>query len=185
VPGKTGEFKTSEIRVAYLNPETTAPTETAAHGTVPSDSGASPSLRADPFNIVVWPDRSSVRIFGGLGASLLVLGVGWWFARRWRYRRPSASPTPVPAIDLPAVQEALHRARQRRLDGNFYEFYTELSQAAALPPLADKYPGLADLLKGRAQEVGYKGVRPTDDQMAGDFGDVERALARYKEEVQV
>ena len=40
---------------------------------------------------------------------------------------------------------------------------------------------LAAALKARAQEAGYKGIRPTDDQMDGDLRDFERAIARNKE----
>jgi hypothetical protein len=79
------------------------------------------------------------------------------------------------------VQGALHAARRQRLDGKFYEFYLELGRAAAALPSEGRPPGLAETLKARAQEVGYKGVRPTDDRMDGDVRDVERALTRYKE----
>jgi len=182
IPNEPGEFDAPEVRIVYLNPEATAPTENAIPGTDPSDSSASPSLGADPFTVVVRPARFSTWLFGGLGASLLLLIVlGWWVVRYRRGRRPAQEGT-AKAVDVAAVQEALHKARQRRLDGQFYEFYVELSKAAAelvVNGIADQ--NVATQIKARADEVGYKGLRPTDDQMDGDIGDVERALARLKE----
>jgi hypothetical protein len=185
-PNKTGEFQTPEIRISYLTPEATSPAENsaapkaAAPGTVPPDSGASPSLRADPFSIVVQPDRTLIWVFGGLGASLLLTALGWRFARHSRKPQPTLSPKPA---DLPAIQGGLHRARQLRLDGNFYEYYLELARTVNGLPTERKPAGLAEALEGRAQAVGYQGVRPTDDEMDGNFRDVERALTRYKESV--
>ncbi len=179
-PEKAGEFKSPEIRVSYLNPEATSPAEKAAHGTAPSASSASPSLRAEPFTIVVRPARLLVWISGGLGASLLLTALGWWSARLKRGPQP---PLPSEAADLSVTQQAMHQARQRRLDGNFYEFYQELARAVEGLPTEHQADGgkLAGRLRSCAQEAGYKGVRPTDDQMDGDVRDVERALAHYKE----
>jgi hypothetical protein len=67
------------------------------------------------------------------------------------------------------------------LDGHFYEYYLELARAVNALPAERKPAGLAETLQGRAQAVGYQGVRPTEDEMDGDFRDVERALTRYKE----
>lgn len=186
IPNDPGEFDAPEVRIAYLNPEATAPTEKAASGTDPSVSSASPSLVADPFIIVVRPARFFAWLFGGLGASLFLLVVlGWWAMRHRRSRQSSqngpAAASPRLREDDATVQEALHKARQRRLDGQFYEFYVELSRAADLVASGGDGRSVAASIKAHAEEVGYKGLRPTDDQMDGDFGDVERALARLKE----
>ncbi|NIA15493.1 MAG: hypothetical protein GWP08_15625 [Nitrospiraceae bacterium] len=119
-------------------------------------------------------------IFGGLGASLFLGGFGWWLARRKRRPEPAA-----PSSDessLSAVQDSLHRARKHRLDGRFYEYYTALSEAAADLSAKGESCELTAGLRARAQDVGYRGHRPTDDEMDGHFRDVERALARRKEE---
>jgi hypothetical protein len=177
VPNQKGDYTMPEIRISYLNPEATPPAENPAPGTAPSASSASPSLRADPFEIVVRPDMTYVWISGGLGASLLLTALGWWSVRRFGHR-PQPCPPTAPSAVPSAVQEGLHRARQRRLDGNFYEFYQELARAAeALPDSGD----LAGKLKTRAQQAGYQNTRPNDDQMDGDVRDVERALARHQE----
>ncbi len=183
LPNKKGEFKSPEIRISYLTPEATPPAEKPAPGTAPSDSGASPSLRADPFTISVRPDITPIWIFGGLGASLLLLtALGWRFARLRRKPQPSLdSSSGAAGSAISAVQEALHQARQRRLDGNFYQFYTELARAAESLPESERSSEWLHALKSRAQEVGYRGARPTDDQMDGDLRDVERAWMRLKE----
>ena len=179
IPGKPGEFDSPEIRVPYLDPEVTPPAESSAPQTAPLDSSASPSLRAEPFKIVVRTPRRLVWISGGLGASLLLLtAVGWWSARVLRRPRPTASRA-VPALDFSDLQSMLHRIRQYRLDGKFYEYYQGLSRVSDV--LGDQ--PLASSLAGRAQRAGYAGARPSDDELDGDFRDVERALLKRREEL--
>ena len=185
-PNNTGLFKTPAIRIAYFNPEATPPAESAAPpaaapGTVPPVSSASPSLVADPFNLMVCPDRSPIWISGGLGASLLLTALGWWSVRRLRRPQPTH---PQTQSDLSDVQQAMHSARQHRLDGDFYRFYVDLSRAAEALHATGEAPELAAAFKTRAQEVGYRDARPTDDQMDGDLRDLERAVARHKETLQ-
>lgn len=184
VPNKTGEFKTPEIKVSYLDPEATPPAEKTAPETAPPDSSASPSLRADPFLILVRPARTWFWISGGLGASLLLICVGWWSARRLRRPRPTPRMDSAQAVDVSAVREILHRAKQHRLDGDFYGCYREMARAAASLPREENGYCLADRLSARAQEVGYRNIRPTDDEIDGAFREIERALTRTKEEGQ-
>jgi hypothetical protein len=82
------------------------------------------------------------------------------------------------------VAEAVRLARVHRQEGDFYKFYLELARAASALPDPGEPPNLAAALKARAQEAGYKGARPTDDQMDGDLRDLERAVARHKETLQ-
>jgi hypothetical protein len=181
VPSKKGEQKVPEISITYLNPEATPPAEKADSRTAPTDSSASPSLRAEPFTMEVRPARIFFWNSGGLGASLLLLTViGWRVAAHWRRKRqPISVSGGSSAPDLNSIQSILHLARQHRLDGKFYEYYQVLARAAEP---ADSQ--LASRLKSLAQEVGYRGSRPTDDDLDGDFRAVERALARVKEDIQ-
>jgi hypothetical protein len=200
-PNKAGEFRTPAIRIAYFNPEATPPAESAASnavtpGTAPPDSSASPSLGAEPFNLMVYPDRSPIWFSGGLGASLLLLltALGWWSVRRLRRPQPLLAGFRVSGFGSrevekgksgaaePILDEAVGRARRHRQEGDFYHFYVELARAAEMAPIGNGHTTeLAAALKARAQEAGYKGVRPTDDQMDGDLRDFERAIARNKE----
>ncbi len=182
IPTKVGEHKVPEIRITYLNPEATPPAEKAVSRTDPPDSSASPSLRAEPFILVVRPARSPFWISGGLGASLLLLTViGWRVASHWRSKRQpiSVSSGAPSGPHSDSSHHYLHQARQRRLDGQYYEYYLALAGAVELVDSS-----LHASLKARAQEVGYRGVRPTDDDLDGDFRAVERAMARLKEEQQ-
>ncbi len=182
VPNKTGEFQSPKIRVRYLIPEATPPAEKPVPGTDPPDSGVSPSLGADPFNIVVRSSTFYVWISGGLGASLLLTALGWWSARFLRRPQP---PLVTAGGDVSRDQHAMHAARQHRLDGDFYSYYRELHRMAQAIPLSDSdHVNRIATLAARMQEVGYRGVRPTDDQMDGDWRDIERALAHYKESLQ-
>jgi len=179
VPHKTGEFTIPEIEIAYLDPEAIPLAENTAQLATLPGSSAPPSLRAKPFPLIVRPSAPPVWLFAGLGV-LLVLGVaGWWLVHRMGRRRPA----PVESAgDLAGIQNVLHGARRQRLDGKYYEFYVELARAAEMMDTKDREPGLLSALKERAQDAGFRGVRPTDDQMDGDWGDVERVFAHYAEE---
>ena len=115
---------------------------------------------------------------GGAAAGVLGIGIIAVVLVR-RSRRPQeAAPGGTPAEQ---AQARLHQARQHRLDGDFYQTYLAFAEAAKIVhPHAEDCPS-PDALQRRAQEVGYKGVRPTDDEMDGAARDLERALARLKE----
>jgi len=180
-PTKPGTFEVPALRVPYLNPEATPPAEKAAARTDPPASSASPSLRAEPFTLEVRPARNLFWISGGLGASLLLTVVGWRVACHLRRKRQpiSLSGAAPSRPNLESLHAQMHTARQCRLDGRFYEYYQALARAAELLPDTG---ALAATLHARAQEVGYRGVRPTDDELDISFRDVERALARSKED---
>jgi hypothetical protein len=180
VPKEPGEYEVPALKMAYLLPEATSPAETATTETDPSASSVSPALTADPFKLVVRRSRPMVWVFGGLGAPLilLLLLLGWWTVRRVR-RGPQPTPQTSAAMDLRGVQAALLVAHQHRLDGKFYEYYTELTRAAERVA-----PKLAPALKRQAESAGYRGERPTDDAMDSDLRAIERALAKKKEEIE-
>lgn len=185
VPSKAGEFKVPEIKVSYLNPEATPPAEKAAPKTAPPDSGASPSLRADPFTLAVRPAGTLFWISGGLGASLFLVIAAWMIVRHTK-RRSGRTPTnESPSAAFGGVVDQLQLARRHRINGDYYQFYAELAKAAeALPGGGEDHAQLLVTLKNHVQSVGYRGQRPTDDQMDGDYRDIERALTRVKEETQ-
>ncbi len=179
LPSKPGEFDSPEIRVSYLDPEATPPAESSVPQTAPPDSSASPSLRAEPFKIVVRTPRRLAWISGGLGASLLLLtAVGWWSAQVLRRPQP-ATARAGSAPNLSEIQAMLHRIRQYRLDGKFYEYYQGLSRVSGM--LGDQ--SMSSSFSARAQRAGYAGARPSDDELDGDFRDVERALMKRREEL--
>ena len=73
----------------------------------------------------------------------------------------------------------VHEARRHRLDGDWYAFYRALGRAMArLRPEAD---ALTRRFEARANEVGYGGIRPTDDELDGAMRDAERALTDWKQ----
>lgn len=180
IPNEAGDFSTAEIRVQVLVPEVTSPAESVAPETAPSESSGPPPLRSDPLIVCVRPPRTLFWIFGGLGAPLFLGGVAWCLSRRKGRGEPAAPSTDE--LSFSAVQDALHRARKHRLDGRFYEYYTALSEASDLLCVEGETSEWTAGLSACAQDVGYRGGRPTDDEMDGHFRDVERALARRKEE---
>lgn len=174
----SGEFDSPEIRVSYLDPEATPPAESAAPQTAPTDSSASPSLRAEPFKIVVRTPRRLVWISGGLGASLLLLLTAFGLCSAHRRRRPRPATAATAALDYSEIQTLLHRIHQYRLDGKYYEYYQGLSRVAEMLG----HGQLASAMAARAQRAGYAAARPSDDELDGDLRDVERALVRNREE---
>ena len=82
IPAGPGEFESPAIRIPYLLPEATPPTESAGKETLSPRSSVPPPLVVDVFPLAVRPDRTPVWISGGLGVSLFFLALGWWFARR-------------------------------------------------------------------------------------------------------
>lgn len=79
-------------------------------------------------------------------------------------------------IDLARVQSLIHRAKQHRLDGNYYNTYKSLCEALMLIPEKTRDSELARRLEARAREIGFQGVRPTDDEMDAAFRDLEKAV---------
>ena len=67
------------------------------------------------------------------------------------------------------------------MDGAYYAFYQELVRAAEL--LGPRCAGDMAALRGRAQDAGYGGARPSDDQIDMDLRSVRRALEEHKEEL--
>ncbi len=164
VPSKAGDFKVPAIKVS-LNPETTPPAESAQPGTSPSASDASPSLSSEPFIIVVRPARTLFWISGGLGASLLLMVLGWLSARYLRGRQPIPRSGIDPnerSLSVDALDTALREARTKRLDGDFYGHYLALSRAAGYLPSDPARDSLLERLESRAREVGYP--RPAPDR---------------------
>jgi hypothetical protein len=171
VAHESGAFEVPEILIAYRHPEDLTPPETAAApATNPKGPGVDPTLRARPFILHVKPDRTLAWVFGGLGALLLCLMLGWWFARK---RRPPAGHLSSPAS--PGPEELLQEAARRRLDGQPYEYYLALTRALEVCPDESQ---LFNELSIRAQQAGYQGVRPSDEQMQADYDAVARALER-------
>ncbi|MBI5092361.1 MAG: hypothetical protein HZB26_07945 [Candidatus Hydrogenedentes bacterium] len=182
VPEKVGEFSVPAITIAYLHPEDISPSETNASRTDPPERGASPTLASDPFTLRVQPDRTLAWVSGGLGVLSLCVALGWWFAKRNRKRR-AERPSPSPAPDIASAESALKNARQRRINGEYYEFYVELNRAVQVLSPSQPENDLAARLKTRANDVGFRGVRPTEDDLEGDVRTVERALKKMKEEL--
>lgn len=168
-PKKAGQFETPPLKIRYVSKEALA-----AEGGAPTG-----------YDILEVPAIAiTVREPGGrLGyvvtaAGLIVAGaaIAIWAQRR---RRNQAGQE-APLSPMERMNESLHAARRHRLDGDFYSFYRMLGQAAGQLPAEDG-AGLQQKFEERCQEVGYRGVRPTEDQMEGDLRDVERALAHWKE----
>ncbi|MBI1319633.1 MAG: hypothetical protein GC168_11900 [Candidatus Hydrogenedens sp.] len=158
----------------------TTPDDTPLAGEKLETEGKTVTVSIEPFEFEVVRDIRPF-LWSGVAALgvALVLGLVAWAARRSR-KPVEQAPGGTPAEQ---VQARLHQARQHRLDGDFYKVYLAFAEAAKiLHPLVGEGPA-PDALQRRAQEVGYKGVRPTDDEMDGVARDLERALARLKENV--
>ncbi|MBN2312111.1 MAG: hypothetical protein JXR94_24245 [Candidatus Hydrogenedentes bacterium] len=179
VPHEPGEYMTPAISIAYLPPAPPkAPGGDGTEAAAPA-SDSVPTLRVAPFAIRVVPDRSL--LYGVLGACAagVAMALGWWALRRKRAGRATAGTAPAVEPDMAAFAAALAEAKQHRLAGEYYDCYRGLSRAAA----ALLEQELAGRLSLRAEQVGYRGARPTDDEVDSDVRALERARARYANDV--
>jgi hypothetical protein len=173
-PEQPGTHRLPELAFFYDPPsELSGPAENA------EETGSGAALLAERQEIQVSPPPPRWLIPAVSVAVLLSLAVILFFVQRQRRpkQRPKAGTSP-----LDQMQEALHTARRRRLDGDLYAYYRELVRAAEFISDDAEAKQLLEKFRTRTQEVGYKGMRPSDDILEGDMRDVERLLARRKEE---
>lgn len=95
---------------------------------------------------------------------------------RAKRKQPEASP-------LEEGMALLHEARRHRLDGDFYAFYCTLRRACDLAGRVSKRPNehLIGILEQRIKDTGYRGLRPSEDNLEGDFKEVEQQITRMHE----
>lgn len=180
-PDSVGEYTTPEVVIPFVYPEAATPTENVAPGTAPPGSSVYPTLVAKPFLFTVHPDRTLTWFSSGLGALFLIAFIGWFGLRRWRRKEAAPHIPSERPLDLSAAQTALHAARKHRLDGDYYAFYTDLNRVAQAVRGKGEEPALTETLSQRAQQVGYGGKQPTDDEMDGDFREVERVITKLRQ----
>ncbi len=134
-------------------------------------------LSAAPVTVTIQSSRTL--LFGAIGTLVLLLLSGavifLLLRRRARIHR---------AVEGPGFEEQgqslLHEARRHRLDGDYYAFYRTLRRAC---DLAARVSGNQDerlftRLDDRIKDTGYRGQRPSEDDLEGDFKDVEHWIVR-------
>ncbi len=175
VPFESGEFEISPFVVSYFDP---AQLEDSSNASEEDDATELPEprvLEAGAFAIRVRPNLTPYYLPGTI-ALLLVLSTVTAYGAMRRKRRLQAAGVGLAVPEPQTVQSALNLARQHRLDGKFYEFYKELVRAASLMVPGTATRTLRGKLEADAREVGYRGTRPSDDEMDGVLRDVERAM---------
>jgi hypothetical protein len=166
VPGLT-------IRLAKdLDPATTAITKL-------EDATPTQVVETDPVQVVFRKPRMALWIGGIVLVLLVVAGLV-----TFRLRTSGNATLEDPGLSpLEQAQERLHDARRSRLDGDFYAFYRALHSAltcmAAHSP--EPHTALREKIKRAIDDTGYRGMRPSDDVLEGDFRDVERIVAQEQQ----
>jgi hypothetical protein len=166
VPGLT-------IRLAKdLDPATTAITKL-------EDATPTQVVETDPVQVVFRKPRIALWIGGIVLVLLVVAGLV-----TFRLRTSGNATLEDPGLSpLEQAQERLHDARRSRLDGDFYAFYRALHSAltcmAAHSP--EPHTALREKIKRAIDDTGYRGMRPSDDVLEGDFRDVERIVAQEQQ----
>lgn len=139
------------------------------------DLGGAVVVPTKPITITVSRDLTPYFTVGGVALLVALLVVAGVVLFR-KSRKQEASGVDTSLSPSEQAREHVHAARRHRLDGDFYQFYLSLSRAASALNL--EQGTVAPRLETRAQEVGYKGVRPTEDEMDGALKDIERALTQ-------
>lgn len=170
-----GDFELPALQVRAL--------PIAAQAPMPGEALA----EAEPLVVATKPMTVQVRkdftpLYFSLGAGVLALMAVALVALTWRRGRGEQSDDAIEGTPREQAREHLHHARRHRLDGNFYEFYRSLSAAARALEQEGGQASWSPRLDARAQDVGYRGVRPTEDEMDGAMKDLEQALTQRKED---
>ena len=178
VPYEAGEFEVSPFVVSYFEPASVENSESTEEEDGGEQLPEQQIIRAAGFTVYVQPDLGPYIFYvTALALFAALTGAGAWtlVQRRRRARLEGVSG----GVSVPqTVRAALNVARQYRLDGKFYEFYKELSRAATLLAPSVAARKLREKLEADAKEVGYRDVRPSDDDMDGALKVVERAIQR-------
>ncbi len=136
-------------------------------------------VESDPVQVVFRKPGIGFWISGMV--VVFLVGIG---AAVYRQRKSRRTETDVSGVSpLEQAQELLHQARRSRLDGDFYAFYRALHSAltciAAHSP--EPHTALREKIKRAIDDTGYRGMRPSDDVLEGDFRDVERIVAQEQQ----
>jgi len=179
IPREEGAFEVPSIAFEYSSLQE-PPTAEARPPEQPDASNALMPLRAPPVPLEVkgpLPRASAALLVTALLACLLV---GWFFVVRGRRRSAagfeSLDGRAATAPDMEASSEKLIAAAQCRLEGDAYGFYTHLAEATI------GNAGLVERLKRRAEDVGFRNIDPTPDEMDSDYRAVERVIEKHKKE---
>jgi hypothetical protein len=176
---RAGSFELGPIRIPY------AAKAAGGSNVLGADQEPATFVKSEPITVVIvakaplgWP------IWAGIGAGVvLALAVSGALVFEARRRRGPMGPAVTPQEE---IQSGLHDARRQRLDGDYYAFYVQLERALARLETLNagdaETQTLRQSIKRRMEDTGYRGVRPSDDQMDGDIKDVERAVKRWREQ---
>lgn len=175
VPFESGEFEVLPFIVSYFDPAQLRVAGGASEEEGDAELPEPRILEASAFQLKVRPNLAPYYLSGTI-AVLVALCTGVAYASRRRRRELQAVAAGINVPEPQTVQSALNLARQYRLDEKFYEFYKELSRAASLMAPGTATRTLRGKLEAGAKEVGYRGVRPSDEEMDGVLRDVERAV---------
>ena len=166
----SGTYVVPPMEISYFDRATIV--EVGEKNARPPAFEADGTLSSEPLDIVVRPARVVMWSGSGVLLALAAALIAWYYSRTGR-RRTSQIAEPSSSRDV--ARELLHSARQHRLDGAFYEYYSDLCSAVSILGPSAQLKVLERKLQHTAREIGYKGVRPTDDDMDGAMRDVERA----------
>jgi hypothetical protein len=174
-PTEAGTFQVPAIHFSYIdaNAVTSAPAEASAG---PQSEPILPELTTESVTIQVrepWSPQVLAMIVALLVVALGTTGGGYY----WRLRAQAADGTDLEPTGAAGIEVAkLAEAKRFQIEGDTYEFYRTLAQAAA--PRKD----LSARMEQWAEAVGFQGMKRSGEEMDHDYRQVEQALNRMKED---
>lgn len=177
---QVGDMDLPPVKIAYFDPTMAQNVDTNADPAEEPAPVDNPRLTAPSTAIYVSPDRRAMTISGVIGVVLVVCTLT--FMALYKLRRGPAVASASPESTFSSVQSEMHLAKQKRLDGDYYEYLVSLSRATAFLGSDSEASALHNRLKKQADDVGFKNLRPTDDEMDGALRDVERLSDRLNRE---
>ncbi len=185
-PMAAGDYDIPEIRIGYLRPEDLAPPEAAdsekENGNAPEEF---PRLRVGGLALEVRADLTVLWVSLGIVAVIVavILVVMLKLVVQANRRNRPAPDTTESRVDFTEALRvghlALHEAKKRRLDGDVYAFYQELTRAVS--GLGADARELAGQLRRQADDVGFKDLRPVEDELDSDYRAVSRLMKQIGE----
>ncbi len=173
--GEPGDFEIPAIQLRIVE------VGESAENTIIALESDAPTQVLDAPSVMMYvrQSRASIWLGGFVVAICVALGLLYLHARKRGVQTETPKTTPQEQ-----AQGLLHEARRHRLDGDFYNYYRALAHALDRIAAEESVEAaLRERIGKRIDDTGYRGRRPADDELDGDFRDVERIITLFMQRV--
>lgn len=157
-----GEYTIGPMKIPYILLSSNIEAEFVKDSTsvIPTSYWDVPSLQIKVKSIAFLKYRNFIFVIVGTSILFMTISLSILLYRNKNKRQMLKAEV--------SFNESLHVARKHRLDGNYYEYFKTLLEIINKLQGKDKNTELINLekkLKEKINEVGYKGINPTEQEM--------------------